>query len=93
MHVITRPPLVNWESFRALENFPNLEHFLNNKPAIGIRGVTVGVGRLDREKEAEFKPKVQIEKINSLNNFKFTEEHKLTVHRQYKIGPGKVKIA
>ena len=50
------------------------------------------MGRLDREKEAEFKPKVQIEKINSLNNFKFSKEHKLIVHRQYKIGAGKVKI-
>ena len=50
------------------------------------------MGRLDREKEAKFKPKVQIEKINSLNNFKFSKEHKLIVHRQYKIGAGKVKI-
>ena len=57
----------------------------------GVRGTTVAIARLNRENEKHFKPMVTIEKINSLNNFKFSEDEKVIVHRQYEIGPGKVK--
>ena len=58
----------------------------------GVRGTTVAVARLNRDREHLFKPAVTIEKINSLNNFKFTEDGHVRVHRQYEIGPGKVSI-
>ena len=57
-----------------------------------VRGTTVAVARLNREREHLFKPNVTIEKINSLNNFKFSEDGHVQVHRQYEIGPGKVSI-
>ena len=57
----------------------------------GVRGTTVAVARLGRENEVLFKPNVSIDRINSMNNFKFSEDGTITVHRQYEIGPGKVK--
>ena len=55
-----------------------------------MRGTVVAVGCLDRSKEESFKATVKMEGIQSLNNFEFTKEGKVKVHRQYNVGNGKV---
>ena len=53
-----------------------------------MRGTVVAVGCLDRSKEESFKATVKMEGIQSLNNFEFTKEGKVKVHRQYNVGNG-----
>ena len=55
-----------------------------------MRGTVVAVGCLDRSKEESFKVTIEMEGIQSLNNFEFTKEGKVKVHRQYNVGNGKV---
>ena len=50
----------------------------------------VAVGCLDGNEEDSFKANVKMEGIQSLTNFEFTKEGKVTVHRQYNVGDGKV---
>ena len=40
--------------------------------------------------EELFKPTLKIDKVSAMNNFEFSKDGLITVHRQYKIGPGKV---
>ena len=56
----------------------------------GVRGTVVAVGCLDRITEDSYKATVKMEGIQSLNNFDFTKEGKVKVHRQYNVGNGKV---
>ena len=55
-----------------------------------MRGATIAIARLDREMEKNFKPSLKIDNITAMNNFEFSKDDQVTVHRQYKIGPGKV---
>ena len=55
----------------------------------GVRGSVIAIARLDRANEDKFKPKIKIDNVTSMNNFEFTEDGQITVHRQYKIGCGK----
>ena len=57
---------------------------------LGVRGCSVAIARLDRDREALFKPTTSVDGILTLNNFEFTAEGTMTVNRQYEIGVGKV---
>ena len=60
---------------------------------IGVRGTAVAIARLDRDQEHNFQPSLKIDNISAMNNFEFSEDGHVTVHRQYQIGPGKVCIS
>ena len=60
---------------------------------VGSKGTVVGVGQLDRSKEKVFERKDKVDRIQSMNNFEFDTNGFVTVHRAYKIGSGKVRMA
>ena len=53
--------------------------------------MAVGIGKLDRELEGNFKSGLKIENILSMNNFEFGPKT-VKAFRQYKIGTGKVSF-
>ena len=62
----------------------------NYKLYIGVRGAAIAIARLDRTQEELFKPTLKIDNVSAMNNFEFSKDGLITLHCQYKIGPGKV---
>ena len=58
----------------------------------GVRGTTVAIGRLDRDKECHFQTKQKVDNISSLNNFEYSKDGSVVAHRQFDIGLGRVNV-
>ena len=57
---------------------------------LGIRGVVVAIGRLDRTVESHFKCD-KIDRISTLNNFEFNWNGSVVARRAFGIGQGLVR--